>query len=100
IRRLIDHRPDVIAPALAQVLPLISDPATLTWLLRLLEQTCGPKSPALHECQEALRELASRDLLTIRALARRMLTGDAPALVSSSTRASEPLDPDLRDEEW
>ncbi len=100
IRLLLDHRAEMIAPALAHALPLISDPATLTWLLRLLEQTAGPDSPVLHECQGALRELASRHLLTIRTLARRMLTGDVPALVSSSTRESEPSDLDLHDDEW
>jgi hypothetical protein len=98
IRLLLDHRAEVIAPALAQALPLISDPATLTWLLRLLEQTCGVESPVLQECQGALRALTSRDLLTIRALARRTLNCDAPALVSSSTRDSEPSVRDSSDE--
>ena len=36
-------------------------------------------------CQPVLRELASRDWLTVRALARRLVEGDEPPLVPSAT---------------
>jgi hypothetical protein len=77
---LLNGYPDVAAPAFNYALRTISDPATLTWLLRLIEHATAGNGRVNHYCQETLRDLAQRDHLTVRALARRLLTGDEPPI--------------------
>lgn len=72
-RALVSLRPQTAAPAVALVLEHASDPATLTWLLCLLEEQGAASRPVVEHCQEALEALARGPLLTVRALARRLL---------------------------
>lgn len=78
---LLEERAEIAAPAFRIALSAISDPATLTWLLRLIELAEGRSIPVRESCQEILRDLTSRNLLTVRALARRLLLGEQPPLV-------------------
>lgn len=81
---LLEHRPDVAANAFSITLSSISDPATLVWLLSIIEPSTERAAPVVAACQPVLRELSSRALLTVRALARRLLDGDEPPLVASA----------------
>jgi hypothetical protein len=80
VQLLLEERPVVSAHVFSLALRAISDPATLAWLLRVLESSSPPSDPVLEACQAVLRDLAARDHLTIRALARRLITGEAPPL--------------------
>ncbi|MFJ1671622.1 AAA family ATPase [Streptomyces bottropensis] len=87
-RALVSLRPQTAAPAVALALEHASDPATLTWLLCLLEEQ-GPASRAvLEHCQDALGALAQGPLLTVRALARRLL-------IKAANVPMAPSDPDV-----
>jgi hypothetical protein len=100
-RLLLEERPATVAPAVALALTTTSDPATLTWLLSLLDSFDATTNPVIQECQAALRELATRDLLTVRALARRMITSAPPPLAPSTPAAHashELLTPGERDD--
>jgi hypothetical protein len=94
-RLLLEERPAAVAPAVALALTTTSDPATLTWLLSVLYSSDAKTNGVLEACQGALAQLATRDLLTVRALARRMITGAPPALAPSTpkeaARASQEL---------
>ncbi len=74
VRVLLEQRPDKVAPAVALALREISDPSTLTWLLCVLESSGSDE--VLAECQDSLTELLTRESLTIRAIARRMVVDD------------------------
>lgn len=82
---LLNERPQEAAPAFAIALSTISDPATLSWLLRLMETSSAKSLPILMACQNTLRDLVLRDHLTVRALARRLIRGDQPPLVPPSS---------------
>ena len=73
IQFLLYCRPNVVAPALASALTSLSDPATLTWLLRVIELAGEKAAPIIEESQEAFRDLVDRPHLTVRAIARRLL---------------------------
>lgn len=92
---LLNERPQVAAPAFAIALGTISDPATLTWLLRLIEVSDAKSLPILMACQNTLCDLVSHDRLTVRALARRLLRGDQPPLASPSSAHSALLSEEL-----
>ena len=89
---LLDERPSAIAPAMEAALLALSDPATLTWLLRMIETRRETASMIVAACRGALTELADRPHLTIRALARRLL----PACDLPLPRSLDP-DPALLD---
>lgn len=72
---LIDERPDTVSNAINTALSSLSDPATLTWLLRLLEISGANAGPIISRCREGLSALANRPHLTVRAIARRLLSG-------------------------
>ena len=84
VQILIDCRTSVIGAALETALSSLSDPATLTWLLRVIELAGDRAAPIVSMCRGALMELAGRPHLTVRALARRLLDCDevplAPAV--------------------
>ncbi len=82
---LLKERPAVCERVLPAVLDQISDPATLSWLLSLLESSGSSAASVIEACQDVLRELSSRDHLTVRALARRMITGEPPPLVAPTS---------------
>jgi hypothetical protein len=85
---LLNERPQEVSPAFVIALSTISDPTTLTWLLRLMEISSANSLPILMACQNTLRDLVSRDRLTVRALARRLIRGDQPPLVPPSPARS------------
>jgi hypothetical protein len=74
---LINLRPDAASPAVATAMASLSDPATLTWLLRLIEHENAAGKAVAARCAQELRALAEGPYLTIRAIARRLLPGDA-----------------------
>ncbi len=88
---LLDERAAIAAPAFKIALGAISDPATLTWLLRLIESADERSLPVRALCQEAFLSLVSRDLVTVRALARRLLSGEQPPLAPPTSAADELL---------
>ncbi len=73
---LIEERAAIAASAFEIALGTISDPATLTWLLRLIESCDERCVPIIKSCQHIFHDLASRNLVTVRALARRLITGE------------------------
>lgn len=80
VQLLLQERPVVCARVFSLALGAISDPGTLTWLLGVLESSDPPSGPVLEACQAVLRDLATHDHLTIRALSRRLITGEPPPL--------------------
>ena len=85
---LIDERASLVTAAFEPALSSLSDPATLTWLLRVIELTGEKATPIVSESRGALIELAGRPHLTVRALARRLLS-------SSEVPLAPPAEPDL-----
>lgn len=79
VQLILEERPVVLARVLPVALRAISDPTTIVWLLVMLEQS-DPRAPVLQACQPVLRVLATNSHLTVRAIARRMITGDQPPL--------------------
>jgi hypothetical protein len=79
---LIEERPSIAGEALATTLGDISDVATLTWLLCVMEDSADDS--VLAACQPVLRSLASRPQLSVRAIARRLLSGELPPLPAPS----------------
>lgn len=79
VQLLLEERPVACSRVLSDALASISDSATLTWLLRVLELS-ELSEPVLETCQPVLRDLSIRNHLTVRALSRRMITGHPPPL--------------------
>jgi hypothetical protein len=82
IQQLLDERPALIGPALAEVLPVISDPATVSWLLSLVGSSARSTDAVQAAAQSAFCTLAGSGFLTVRALARRLVDGEAPLVAS------------------
>ena len=79
VQVLINERAQAIAAAIAPALSTLSDPATLTWLLRLIELSGDKATAILSESDSALAKLIERPHLTVRALSRRLLlSGEVP----------------------
>ena len=76
VQLLIDQRTTTVAPALKSALLSLSDPATLTWLLRVIEIAGDKAVPITATCRKALIKLAQGSWLTVRVLARRLLSSD------------------------
>ena len=89
---LIDEHPSAATTAIESALLSLSDPATLTWLLRVLELTGGKGISIVSTSRNALIELARGPHLTIRALARRLLSDDAIPLAPIGQPDQELLD--------
>ncbi len=87
---LISERPDASAAALDVALDALSDPATTTWLLRLIDLGEGVDAAAVAQCRQTLSNLATGQHLVVRALARRLLDGQA-----SPMPPPDPADPAL-----
>jgi len=92
IKILIDERSEVISAALSTTLTELSDPATLSWLLRLIELAGDKAAPVVSGCRNALTELMARPHLVVRATARRLLADCNTPLVASSDPDAELLD--------
>ena len=98
VQVLVEHRTPGLGTALASALSSLSDPTTLTWLLRVLELSGEKAAPILSECRTVLAELTGRPHLIVRVLARRLVPGDAPGLALCSEPDPELLErvaPDL-----
>ena len=72
-----EHLSAATTAAIESALLSLSDPATLTWLLRVLELAGEKAAPIVSASRDALTELARGPHLTIRVLARRLLSDDA-----------------------
>ena len=84
-RLLLAKRPDVVAPSIRLALESLSDPATLTWLLQLLELHADTARRVIAACKEPLERLSMGPTLSVRTLARRLLGKNAgPELPPSS----------------
>ncbi|WP_330323009.1 ATP-binding protein [Streptomyces anulatus] len=86
-RSLVTLRPEATAPAMALALEQLTDPATLMWLLCLLQEQGPQAQPVVDHCQDALEALARGPLLTVRGLARRLLTDAASVPMGASDPA-------------
>lgn len=86
---LLALQPALAATGIKHALANQSDPATLSWLLSLLDQSAGPESPAMVASADSLTALAAGPHLTVRVLAR-SLSRTPPPLA-----APEPADPEL-----
>ena len=74
IKLLVAEEPDLISLALRKLLPNISDPTTLTWLLYMLLCSGSSTQSVVTACESALRKLASsRSFLIVRSLAAELL---------------------------
>lgn len=91
IKFLIEMRPEVVSVALDTTLTEFSDPATLTWLLRVIELADNSTLVA-SACGNALTELTARPHLVVRTVARRLqnINCELP-LAESSDPAKELL---------
>ncbi len=92
VQMLINERPSVIAAAIEPALSILSDPATLTWLLRLIELSGTKASSILSQCDAVLAKLMERPHLTVRALSRRLLPHRQVPLPHSDETDVELLD--------
>ena len=92
IQVLIDERASAIIASLETALSSLSDPATLTWLLRVIELAGEKVAPIVPGYSSALMELAGCPHLTVRALARRLLSDDGVPLAPSAEPDSELID--------
>ncbi len=87
---LLSERPAAIMPAIDIAMDALSDPATTAWLLRLIEQHRAQGAPLTAEGKRTLIGLATKPHLVVRALARRLLTSEAPPMP-----LPDPADPAL-----
>ncbi|MEX5710573.1 AAA family ATPase [Parafrankia sp. FMc6] len=77
-RILLNYRPDVVAKAVGPTLSSLSEPASLSWLLKVI-QDIGAAAPAIVQtCWDALQQHARGPHLTSRALAAKLLGDQAP----------------------
>ena len=90
IKTLIEVKPSSVEGAIDAALSSLSDPATLTWLLQVVEM-CGEKAlPIISAARKTLVKLANGEHLIIRTVARRLV----PNEVELSSFPSDP-DPEL-----
>ena len=89
---LITERAAVVAPAIALALRSTTDPATLTWLLRLIAVGGDRASGIVSSSRGVLLQLANSPWLTVRVLARSLLPDDEIPLGTPSAPDPELLD--------
>ena len=77
---LVNHRATKMAQGIDVALRSASDPATLTWLLRLIAVAGDSASDIVRSSREALVDLAESPWLTVRVLARSLLPNEKVAL--------------------
>ena len=75
LQYLIHDRADAIAAAIELALASLSDPATLTWLLRLIELSGDKANAIVRHSNGVLAQLIERPHLTVRTLSRKLLPG-------------------------
>ena len=71
-----------VGAAASLALSELSDPATLSWLLRLIEESRATAPSVVAACTQTLVQLANSEHLVVRALARRLLQDGAPPLAA------------------
>ena len=76
IQVLISESASVAIAPLGSALSSLSDPATLTWLLRVIEMAGENAAPIIARSRSVLIKLTKRPHLTVRALARRIISRD------------------------
>ncbi|MCY4673284.1 MAG: ATP-binding protein [Bacteroidetes bacterium] len=81
IQVLINERASFATAPLGAALSSLSDPATLTWLLRVIELADEKAAPIIARSRSVLIKLAERPHLTVRTLARRIISRDDIPLV-------------------
>lgn len=86
---LLEEKSKIAAPIFGIALVSISDPATLTWLLKLIEQSLEKSFLVRKLCHDELCELTSRNHLTVRTLARHLIIGDKPPIAPPTSAAPE-----------
>ena len=79
-RILISERASAVAPAIDVALRSTSDPATLTWLLKLIAAAGDSAAAIVRSSRKALTRLAESPWLTVRVVARSLLPNDGTAL--------------------
>ena len=89
---LIDQRVKSAGAAIGSALVSLSDPATLTWLLRLIELADDKAMPVLSKCEGALVQLAGCPHLTASVIARHLLSRICVSLVNFGEPDSELLE--------
>ena len=72
ISLLLEARTSIVADACAEVIDHLSDVATLTWLLRVIE-SASSRVEVAQRCQASLARVAQGPYLTARAIAARLL---------------------------
>ena len=87
VQILINEYPSLAITPLCEALSSLSDPATLTWLLRVLELSGDKAAPIVARSLGVLTILAERPHLTVRSLARRIISREDTPLVP-------PIEPD------
>ena len=90
-RLLLSERPAPAAAAFDAALGALTDPATIVWLLRLVELSGSENAPVVALCKQTLARLATGPHLVVRALALRLLGSDAPPLPPPSPADEELL---------
>lgn len=85
VQLLMSHRPVAMAAALNFALSAVTEPATLMWLLRLIETDNSNRETIIGACKQELLRLSTDRHLVVRALSRRLVSQDAPALPPSET---------------
>ena len=95
IQLLIDQRASIVADAFDIALESLSDTATLTWLLRVIEIAGNKAKPIISKCHNTLAQLASDQRLTIRAISRRLLDDCNIILPSPENPDAELLNSDF-----
>ena len=88
---LVIYRSEKMAEGIELALRSVSDPATLTWLLRLLAVAGDNATNIVHSAREALVRLAESPWLTVRVLARSLVPNEEVALGAPSEPDSELL---------
>ena len=92
IKMLMSECAATVTPALNLALSSLSDPATLTWLIRLIESSQDKEDTIPSNLRDTLSELAVSSYLTVRALARRQISSNDIPLAPLSEPAPELLD--------
>ena len=92
INLLISECATFVTPALNLALSSLSDPATLTWLTRLIETSHDKTDSIVSNLIDSLSGLAVGPHLTVRALARRQVSSKETPLPPLSEPDSELLD--------
>jgi hypothetical protein len=76
---LLATEPDTAAAALGESLPSLTEPAVLSWLLKIVDDAAEPARRAIaRACHDTLEALARGPHLTVRALAAHLLGQQAP----------------------